>query len=98
MLTGLRLHDSYIIRARDTLEEREADMLNPHIGGEMVHARLHHLREEARQDGRARLARRRRGALRLMGAWRQAVGMRLIDAGVRLLGPSAEARDSVEAR
>lgn len=73
-------------------------MQNPQIGGEISGAKIERLREEARRDGRARLARHHRRAFRSTGAWRQAVGMRLVDAGVRLLGPHAEASHGVKAR
>jgi hypothetical protein len=78
--------------------EEEADMQNPQMVREISGAKIAGLQEEARLDHRARLARRHRRAFRPAGAWRRAVGMRLVDAGVRLLGSRAEERQSVEVR
>jgi hypothetical protein len=73
-------------------------MQNPRMGGEISGARIQRLQEEARRDERVRLARRHRRAFRPVGAWRQAVGMHLVDAGIRMIGPSTEDRHSVEVR
>jgi hypothetical protein len=72
-------------------------MQNPHTVREISGAKIAGLQEEARSDHRARLARRHRRALGPAHAWRRAVGMRLVDAGVWLLGPRAE-RHSVQVR
>jgi hypothetical protein len=73
-------------------------MQNPQMGGEISGAKILRLQEEARRDERVRLARHHRRAFRRVGAWRQAVGMQLVDAGIRMIGPSTEARHSVEVR
>jgi hypothetical protein len=73
-------------------------MQNPQIGAEISRARILRLQEEARSDGRVRLARHHRRAFRPAGAWRQAVGMRLVGAGVRMLSQSAETRRGMEVR
>jgi hypothetical protein len=73
-------------------------MQNPQMGGEISGAKILRLHEEACRDERIRLARHHRRAFRGVGAWRQAVGMQLVDAGFRMIGPSTEARHSVEVR
>ena len=73
-------------------------MRNPQIGEEISRARILRLQDEARSDGRVRLARHHRRAFRPAGAWRHAVGMGLVGAGIRMLGQGAETRHSVEAR
>jgi hypothetical protein len=73
-------------------------MQNPQMGGEISGAKILSLHEEARRDERGRLARHHRRAFRRVGVWRQAVGMQLVDAGIRMMGPSTEARRSVEVR
>jgi hypothetical protein len=73
-------------------------MQTPQIGGKISAAKILRLQEEARRDGQIRLARQHRRASRPVGAWRQAIGMQLVDAGIRLLGPSTEAKHSLEAR
>lgn len=76
----------------------EADMQHPQMGREISGAKIARLQEEARWDRRARIARRHRRAIRPAGTWRRVVGMRLVEAGVRLLGPRAEERHGVEVR
>jgi ribosomal protein L19E len=71
-------------------------MQHPQMGGEISGARIARLQEEARWDRQVRLARRHRRAFRPAGTWRRVVGTRLVEAGVRLLDPNAEARRSVE--
>jgi hypothetical protein len=73
-------------------------MQNPQMGGEISGAKIRRLREEALLDERACLARHHRRAFRRTGAWRQAVGMHLVDAGIRMIGPSTETNHSVEVR
>jgi len=73
-------------------------MQNPRMGGEISGAKILRLHEEARRDERVRLANHHRRAFRRVGAWRQAVGMQLVDAGIRMIGPSTEAHRSVEVR
>jgi hypothetical protein len=85
-------------KAQARLEKRRRDMQHPQMGGEISSARIARLQEEARWDRRARLAHRHRRAFRPAGTWRRVIGTRLVDAGVRLLGPNAEERHSVEVR
>jgi hypothetical protein len=73
-------------------------MQNPQMGREISGARIARLQQEARWDRRARLVRRHRRAFRSGGAWRRVVGMRLVEVGIRVLGPRAEERHSVEVR
>lgn len=73
-------------------------MQNPQMGGEISGVKILRLQEEARRDERVRLARHHRRAFRRVGPWRQAVGMQLVDAGIRMIGPSTEAPNSAEAR
>jgi hypothetical protein len=99
MLTGITLDDSYGIPAGGYRRaEREADMQNPQMGGEISGAKIRRLQEEALQDERVRLARHHRRELRRTGAWRQAVGMHFVDAGIRMIGPSTETNHGVEVR
>jgi hypothetical protein len=73
-------------------------MQNPQMGGEISGAKILRLHEEARRDEQVRLARHHRRAFRRVGAWRQAVGMQLVDAGTRMIGSSAHTNRSVEVR
>jgi hypothetical protein len=73
-------------------------MQNPQMGREISGAKILRLQEEARRDERVRLARDHRRAFRRVGAWRQAVGMQLVDAGIRMIGPLARPNHSVEVR
>jgi hypothetical protein len=73
-------------------------MQTPQIGGKISAAKILRLQEEARRDGQIRLARHHRRAFRRVGPWRQAIGMQLLDAGIRMLGPSTETHHSLEMR
>jgi hypothetical protein len=73
-------------------------MQNPQMGSEISGAKILRFQEEALLDERVRLARHHRRAFRRTGAWRQAVGMHLVDAGIRMIGPSAHTSRSVEVR
>ena len=55
--------------------------MNPMIAGELVRAHVDHLRADW---GSSRRKPPRQG--RSSGAWRTAVGLRLVSAGVRLIG------------
>lgn len=73
-------------------------MQTPQIGGKISAAKILRLQEEARRDGQIRFARQHRRAFRPVGAWRHAVGMQLVDAGIRMIGHSTKARHSMEVR
>jgi hypothetical protein len=60
-------------------------MIGPSIGRELVRAKMEGLHAEAHRDGRGRRERR-------AGGLRHVLGIRLVSAGYRLLGETAEAR------
>jgi len=73
-------------------------MQTPQIGGKISAAKILRLQEEARRDGQIRLAQHHRRAFRRVGSWRQAIGMQLVDAGIRIIGPTAHTNHSLEVR